>query len=108
MDLLRQLVSSPWVYLLLFGLTAVDAFFPAVPGEAAVITAAVLATDGGPNLVAVIVAAALGACVGDHISYAIGRSGGAHRLARLPEAGYAIAPTAAPTTDPSRSVRAPT
>ncbi|MFG3422858.1 DedA family protein [Micromonospora sp. NPDC048063] len=85
LDLLRQLVSSPWVYLLLFGLTAVDAFFPAVPGETAVITAAVLATDGSPNLVAVIVAAALGACVGDHISYAIGRGGGAHRLARFPE-----------------------
>ncbi|SCL59166.1 membrane protein DedA, SNARE-associated domain [Micromonospora citrea] len=84
LDLLRQLVTSPWVYLLLFGLTAVDAFFPAVPGEAAVITAAVLATGGNPNLVAVIVAAALGACAGDHVSYAIGRGGGANRLARLP------------------------
>lgn len=84
LDLLRQLVASPWVYLLLFGLTAVDAFFPAVPGEAAVITAAVLATGGSPDLVPVIVAAALGACVGDHISYAIGRGGGANRLARFP------------------------
>ncbi|MCX4387460.1 DedA family protein [Micromonospora peucetia] len=85
LDLLRQLVTSPWVYLLIFGLTAVDAFFPAVPGEAAVITAAVLSTSGNPNLVAVIVTAALGACVGDHISYAIGRGGGANRLARFPE-----------------------
>ncbi|WP_433389108.1 DedA family protein [Micromonospora sp. KLBMP9576] len=84
LDLLRQLVASPWVYLLIFGLTAVDAFFPAVPGEAAVITAAVLATGGDPNLLTVIVAAALGACVGDHVSYAIGRGGGANRLARLP------------------------
>ncbi|MCM0674644.1 DedA family protein [Micromonospora phytophila] len=84
LDLLRQTVTSPWVYLLLFGLTAVDAFFPAVPGEAAVITAAVLATSGRPNLVAVIAVAALGALVGDHISYAIGRSGGARRVARLP------------------------
>ncbi|MEU4777553.1 DedA family protein [Micromonospora sp. NPDC023633] len=84
LDLLRQLVTSPWVYLLIFGLTAVDAFFPAVPGEAAVITAAVLATGGNPNLVAVIVAAALGACAGDHVSYAIGRGGGANRLARFP------------------------
>jgi membrane protein DedA with SNARE-associated domain len=84
LDLLRQTVTSPWVYLVLFGLTAVDAFFPAVPGEAAVITAAVLATGGSPDLVTVIVAAALGACVGDHISYAIGRGGGANRLARFP------------------------
>ncbi|MEU4378801.1 DedA family protein [Micromonospora echinofusca] len=85
LDLLRQLVTSPWVYLLIFGLTAVDAFFPAVPGEAAVITAAVLATGGNPNLVVVIVAAALGAFAGDHVSYAIGRGGGASRLARLPD-----------------------
>ncbi|MFV2112365.1 DedA family protein [Micromonospora sp. LOL_025] len=84
LDLLRQLVASPWVYLLIFGLTAVDAFFPAVPGEAAVITAAVLATGGDPDLVWVIVAAALGACAGDHVSYAIGRGGGANRLARFP------------------------
>ncbi|MGN9763905.1 DedA family protein [Micromonospora sp. SD12] len=84
LDLLRQLVTSPWVYLLIFGLTAVDAFFPAVPGEAAVITAAVLATGGDPSLVAVIVAAALGALAGDHVSYAIGRGGGANRLARFP------------------------
>ncbi|MET7706127.1 DedA family protein [Micromonospora sp. NPDC005413] len=86
LDLLRQLVTSPWVYVLIFGLTAVDAFFPAVPGEAAVITAGVLAADGGhPNLVLVIATAAIGALVGDHISYAIGRGGGAHRLARLPD-----------------------
>ena len=39
LDLLHDTVTSPWVYLVIFGLTAVDAFFPAVPGEAAVITA---------------------------------------------------------------------
>ncbi|RKN48240.1 DedA family protein [Micromonospora endolithica] len=84
LDLLRQMVASPWVYLLIFGLTALDAFFPVVPGEAAVITAAVLATGGNPDLVWVIAAAAVGALAGDHISYAIGRGGGAHRLAKLP------------------------
>ncbi|MFC4016708.1 DedA family protein [Micromonospora sp. GCM10011542] len=85
LDPLRETVTSPWVYLVLFGLTAVDGFFPAVPGEAAVITAAVLSADGGhPNVVAVVVTAALGALTGDHISYAIGRGGGANRLARLP------------------------
>ncbi|WP_433314915.1 DedA family protein [Micromonospora sp. CA-269861] len=86
LDLLRGTVTSPWVYLVIFGLTAVDAFFPAVPGEAAVITAGVLSASGGhPSLTLVIVSAAVGALVGDHISYAIGRGGGAHRLARLPD-----------------------
>ncbi|SCG46738.1 DedA family protein [Micromonospora halophytica] len=84
LDLLRHTVTSPWVYLVIFAVTAVDAFFPAVPGETVVITAGVFAAGGEPVLVAVIVAAALGALVGDHVSYAIGRGGGAHRLARLP------------------------
>ncbi|MEU8419842.1 DedA family protein [Micromonospora sp. NPDC048835] len=86
LDLLRGTVTSPWVYLVIFGLTAVDAFFPAVPGEAAVITAGVLAaSDGHPSLTLVIVSAAIGALVGDHVSYAIGQGGGARRLARLPD-----------------------
>ncbi|MEV4479937.1 DedA family protein [Micromonospora coxensis] len=84
LDLLHHTVTSPWVYLVIFAVTAVDAFFPAVPGETVVITAGVFAAGGEPALVAVIVAAALGALVGDHVSYAIGRGGGAHRLARLP------------------------
>lgn len=84
LDLLHHTVASPWVYLVIFTVTAVDAFFPAVPGETVVITAAVFAPGGEPNLVAVIVVAALGALAGDHVSYAVGRGGGAHRVARLP------------------------
>jgi membrane protein DedA with SNARE-associated domain len=84
LDLLHQTVTSPWVYLVIFAVTAVDAFFPVVPGETVVITAAVFAAGGAPTLVAVIVVAALGALAGDHVSYGIGRRGGAHRVARLP------------------------
>ncbi|MGR6316564.1 DedA family protein [Micromonospora soli] len=84
LDLLHQSVTSPWVYVVIIAVTAVDAFFPAVPGETVVITAGVFAAGGEPHLLGVIVAAALGALVGDHISYGIGRGGGAHRLARLP------------------------
>ncbi|MET7804423.1 DedA family protein [Micromonospora chersina] len=84
LDLLHQTVTSPWVYLVIIVVTAVDAFFPAVPGETVAITAGVFAAGGEPHVVGVIVAAAFGALVGDHISYAIGRGGGAHRLARLP------------------------
>ncbi|TDB70996.1 DedA family protein, partial [Micromonospora sp. KC721] len=84
LDLLHHTVASPWVFLVIFAVTAVDAFFPAVPSETVVITAGVFAASGEPGLVAVIAAATLGALVGDHVSYAIGRGGGAHRLARLP------------------------
>ncbi|KXK60815.1 DedA protein [Micromonospora rosaria] len=84
LDLLRETVTSPWVYLVIFLITAVDAVFPAVPGETVVVTAGVFAASGPPSLAGVIVVAAVGALAGDHLSYALGRSGGSHRLARLP------------------------
>jgi len=68
-------ITSPWVYLVILVVVAVDAFFPAVPSETAVITAGVFAASTGePNLALVIAAAAVGAFAGDHISYLLGKS----------------------------------
>ncbi|WNM41771.1 DedA family protein [Micromonospora halotolerans] len=86
LDLLHQTMSSPWVYLALFAVAVVDGFFPVVPSETAVITAGVFAVTGQPDLPLVVVVAALGALIGDHVSYAIGRHGGGRLLARLPAA----------------------
>ncbi|MEV4809501.1 DedA family protein [Micromonospora avicenniae] len=87
LDLLHQTVSSPWVYLAIFAIAVLDGFFPIVPSETAVITAGVFAASGTPYLPAVIVVAAAGALVGDHVSYAIGRAGGSRLLDRLPAGG---------------------
>ncbi|WP_243709736.1 DedA family protein [Micromonospora sp. 15K316] len=87
LDLLHQTMSSPWVYLAIFAIAVLDGFFPIVPSETAVITAGVFAASGTPNLPAVIVVAAAGALVGDHVSYAIGRAGGSRLLDRLPVGG---------------------
>ncbi|MFD0479539.1 DedA family protein [Nonomuraea thailandensis] len=78
LDLVEQVMSSPWLYVALFALALLDGFFPVVPAETSVITAGVFAAaSGGPNLALVIVVAALGAFAGDHISYLIGnRSAG--------------------------------
>ncbi len=79
-DAITQLVEgamgSPWVFVALFAFAAIDAFFPIVPSESLVITAGVFAASGEPNLAGVIVAAGLGAFVGDHISYLVGRTAG--------------------------------
>jgi membrane-associated protein len=83
LDLLRQAMTSPWVYLALFAVALIDGFFPAVPSETAVITAGVFAATGGPDVVAVIAVAALGAFAGDHVSYLAGRTGGRRMLRRL-------------------------
>src|SRR5436190_4064287 len=55
-----------------------------LPGETALITAAILAAEGHYSLVAVIAVAAAAAIVGDNIGYWIGRKGGRALLRRLP------------------------
>ncbi|MFD1935304.1 MULTISPECIES: DedA family protein [Nonomuraea] len=77
LDLLGQVMTSPWLYVALFALAMLDGFFPIVPAETAVITAGVFAAStGDPNLWLVMAVAALGAFAGDHISYFIGSKAG--------------------------------
>lgn len=60
-------------YLVIFGVVAVDAFFPALPGETVVIVGGILAASGDLEVAAVAAVAAAGALVGDHVSYGLGR-----------------------------------
>ena len=59
-----------WSYFVIFGVAAVDAFFPLVPSETVVILGGNLAASGDLSLPLVMVAAAAGAIVGDNICYA--------------------------------------
>jgi membrane protein DedA with SNARE-associated domain len=94
---LEQAMGSPWIYLALFALAALDAVLPVVPSETAVVTAGVFAATGHPDLVAVVAVAAAGAVAGDHLSYWAGRrwgagllGGGLRRRAALARAGRAL------------------
>jgi membrane protein DedA with SNARE-associated domain len=61
--------GSGWTYGIIFGVAALDAFFPVVPSETVVITAAVLASQGeGLRLELIIPCAAAGAVCGDNVS----------------------------------------
>jgi len=83
-DSLTQLVTdSPVTYLLIFALAAFDVIFPLLPAEASVTAAAVLAGQGKLSIAAIIVAAALGAFVGDNVAYWIGRLAGRPLIGRL-------------------------
>ena len=64
--------GSNWSYLIVFGVALLDAFFPVVPSEATAIAAGVVAGAGDLRVELLIPAAALGAIVGDNISYAGG------------------------------------
>jgi membrane protein DedA with SNARE-associated domain len=78
------LASTPWVYLLLFAIAAVDGFLPLVPAETLIITlGAWTAATGEPHLALIVLTAALGAFTGDHISYVIGRRAGGRVFHRL-------------------------
>jgi membrane-associated protein len=61
-------------YLLVLVLAALDVIFPVLPSESVVVLGAVLASQGRLNVVPLLAAAATGAIVGDHLSYALGRS----------------------------------
>ena len=70
--------GSDWSYLIVFAIATLDAFFPIVPSEATAIAAGVVASGaGGLRVELVILAAALGAFVGDNISFGIGHFLGA-------------------------------
>jgi membrane-associated protein len=87
LPLVEDVMSSPWIYLVLFALAAVDGVFPLVPSETSVITAGVFAAAGDPELPLVILVAALGAFAGDQLSYAVGRLAGPRAYERARPGG---------------------
>ena len=84
MTMAEDLATSPWIFPVLFAFAALDAFFPVVPSESVLVTAGVFAASGDPNLALIIAAAALGALVGDHVSYLSGRLAGPRVLKLFP------------------------
>lgn len=64
--------ASGWAYAVIFIFSVIDAVLPLVPSETAVITAGVVAYEGGLNLLVVIAAAAAGAFCGDNCAYWLG------------------------------------
>lgn len=76
-SLVDAVSGSDWSYLVVFAIAMLDAFFPIVPSEATAIAAGVVAGTGGLAVELCILAAALGAFVGDNISFGIGHFLGA-------------------------------
>ncbi|MEU4242798.1 VTT domain-containing protein [Actinoplanes sp. NPDC026619] len=71
------LISSPWLYVIIFLLVAVDGFVPVAMSEAVIIGLGALSTTGPPHLVPLAVAAVAGGTAGDRISYYVGGKAGA-------------------------------
>ncbi len=75
-------LTGPWLYPALFALAVLDAFVFLTPSEILVLSAGSFAAAGQAHPVLVVISGAAGAMVGDHVSYEIGRTGGA-RLGRF-------------------------
>lgn len=83
-DWLLDLISgSPWAYLVVLAIVAVDAFFPVLPGETSIITASILASKGDLWVVFVWLAAFVGVVVGDNITYFLGTTLGRRAAERF-------------------------
>lgn len=80
----EAVVSSPWLYVILLGVSFLDSFLPAVPSEPVVVLAGVAAASGNANVLLVIAATAVGAFAGDLVPYALGRVLAAPVLRRMP------------------------
>ncbi|GAA3392315.1 DedA family protein [Cryptosporangium minutisporangium] len=74
MPLVAPLMTSPLLYPLLVGVSTLDGVLPMIPSEAAILAAGVFAHGGTPSLWIVVVAAALGIFLGDHLAYGLSRS----------------------------------
>jgi membrane protein DedA with SNARE-associated domain len=69
-------------YAAVFALIAIETMGIPVPGETALIAAALLAHEGQMDIVTLVVVASAAAIIGDNIGFAIGRKGGRKLLLR--------------------------
>ncbi|MCX6529295.1 MAG: DedA family protein, partial [Actinobacteria bacterium] len=86
---LTDISTSQWFYLIIFSVALLDSVVPIVPSESMVIVGGVAAGLGDLEIPLVIVVAAIGAFLGDNMSYIIGRraSGFIDRRYRRTEKG---------------------
>ena len=84
LDHLMPLISSPWLYLMVFLAVAVDGFIPVTPSEAVVIGLGALSATGSPNLIALAAVVTAGGMAGDRVAYWSGSQAGRRvRIGRL-------------------------
>ena len=80
--LLDAIGNNPATYLVVAGIVLVDDFIPVAPGDTAMITAGIVAANGGLSIYLVI-AGAIGGFLGDNLFYFLGKRFGPRLAGRL-------------------------
>ncbi|MFG2098192.1 DedA family protein [Streptomyces sp. NPDC048612] len=80
---LQGMLGSPWLWLVVLLVSALDALLPFMPSETTVVLVAVLIGPDPPLLALLAGVAAAGALAGDCLGYAVGRYAGPRASARL-------------------------
>ncbi|MBL7257670.1 DedA family protein [Paractinoplanes lichenicola] len=79
LDHLLPLIASPWLYVVVFAIVAIDGFIPAMPSDPVVIGLAALSASGPPDVVMLAAVVITGGLAGDRVAYLLGRTAG-HRV----------------------------
>ena len=82
-SLAAVVTDSPITYLVILTMAALDVIAPILPAEATVTAAAVLAGQGKLNVLWIMIAAGVGAFIGDNVAYWIGRAAGRPLVKRV-------------------------
>lgn len=88
-ELLTEIASPAWAYVVLLALLVADAFVPVIPTQVVMITGGALTVYGGLNLPVTIAVGALGVFVGDLACYLLGRGAPDRRAPRDVQRGRA-------------------
>ena len=75
-DFLQGLLPSPWLWAVVFVVSALDALLPFMPSDTTVLVVGVLVVADPTRLILLIIVAAAGAFAGDCLGYVIGRRSG--------------------------------
>ena len=82
-DVLHSRIDSPWLWVIVFAVTGLNALLPFLPSEATVVIVGVLIAPNLALLPVLILVAATGAWAGDCLAYTIGRYFGPKVIARI-------------------------
>jgi membrane protein DedA with SNARE-associated domain len=86
--LLEASAAAPWVLAAVLLIAVGDALVPPIPSEGVVVALAAVAVAGhGPDLVLLALVAAVGAFLGDTLTFLVGRRHGPARIARTTRPG---------------------